>query len=472
MNIPEAAFRRSGHSSLDLGHCSAGGSESRAPDRCPLCGRPNDCQLCTSAAYKGPCWCERLSFPEELLARIPAEARNRACVCRDCVLAAWRTRPQPRPGPGDCYVDAATGFVVFTEQFHRRRGYCCGSGCRHCPWAEKEEGGMKNDEVNTAHAAVALTLAAALTASAATLTEDFATDPVTSGWQAHGNTNLFQWNAAEQRLDVTWDTANPHSFFALPLGRTLTADDDFSFSFGYALTDALGGVREGRPGAMPVAVGLVNLGRVTTENFLRGAGKAADTLEVNLFPEGFIPGFGAVDPTISLIVFDSAGKVDARFLFPIDLSLDFQGGDVRVSYLASERTFEWNHNYAGQSRLLPALKLPATFGDFAFDALAVIVWNEATSQFDSLLAHGSIDRVSVTLPDPPIGALRIVADSPATMEFASQVGWRYTLEATGDLVNWDVLGGAEAGTGGVLQLRDTRRAQFPQQFYRVRAERE
>jgi hypothetical protein len=28
-------------------------------------------------------------------------------------------------------------YVVFTEAYHRRRGYCCGSGCRHCPWREK-----------------------------------------------------------------------------------------------------------------------------------------------------------------------------------------------------------------------------------------------------------------------------------------------------------------------------------------------
>ncbi|HEX3987626.1 MAG TPA: DUF5522 domain-containing protein [Acidobacteriaceae bacterium] len=25
-------------------------------------------------------------------------------------------------------------YVVFTEAYHRRRGSCCGSGCRHCPW--------------------------------------------------------------------------------------------------------------------------------------------------------------------------------------------------------------------------------------------------------------------------------------------------------------------------------------------------
>ncbi len=26
------------------------------------------------------------------------------------------------------------GLMVFTEGFHLRRGSCCGSGCRHCPF--------------------------------------------------------------------------------------------------------------------------------------------------------------------------------------------------------------------------------------------------------------------------------------------------------------------------------------------------
>jgi len=32
-------------------------------------------------------------------------------------------------------------FIVFTEAYLRRRGYCCESGCRHCPWGyEPSEG--------------------------------------------------------------------------------------------------------------------------------------------------------------------------------------------------------------------------------------------------------------------------------------------------------------------------------------------
>jgi hypothetical protein len=32
------------------------------------------------------------------------------------------------------YVDPVTGYLVTTAAGHRARGWCCGSGCRHCPW--------------------------------------------------------------------------------------------------------------------------------------------------------------------------------------------------------------------------------------------------------------------------------------------------------------------------------------------------
>ena len=34
----------------------------------------------------------------------------------------------------DTYVDPVTGFVVFTAGYLARRGSCCDSGCRHCPY--------------------------------------------------------------------------------------------------------------------------------------------------------------------------------------------------------------------------------------------------------------------------------------------------------------------------------------------------
>lgn len=37
----------------------------------------------------------------------------------------------------DYYVE--NGCVVFTAAYHRRRGYCCGNQCRHCPYEGDEK---------------------------------------------------------------------------------------------------------------------------------------------------------------------------------------------------------------------------------------------------------------------------------------------------------------------------------------------
>jgi prepilin-type N-terminal cleavage/methylation domain-containing protein/prepilin-type processing-associated H-X9-DG protein len=62
------------------------------PSKCPLCGAANGCQLCSPAAYKGSCWCARVEIPGELLARVPENFRNRACICRNCVEKFRRER--------------------------------------------------------------------------------------------------------------------------------------------------------------------------------------------------------------------------------------------------------------------------------------------------------------------------------------------------------------------------------------------
>jgi hypothetical protein len=41
--------------------------------------------------------------------------------------------------PGDFYFDGS-GLIVFKAEYHLRRGYCCGSGCRHCPYPRKSYG--------------------------------------------------------------------------------------------------------------------------------------------------------------------------------------------------------------------------------------------------------------------------------------------------------------------------------------------
>lgn len=39
----------------------------------------------------------------------------------------------------DDFYLSAEGYIIFTEKYHLKRGYCCQSGCKHCPWKEKPE---------------------------------------------------------------------------------------------------------------------------------------------------------------------------------------------------------------------------------------------------------------------------------------------------------------------------------------------
>ena len=61
-----------------------------------------------------------------------------------------KSMPQPVPdkydetGPKqpDWYFE--NGLLVYTAAYHLKRGFCCGSGCRHCPYEPRHvEGNTK-----------------------------------------------------------------------------------------------------------------------------------------------------------------------------------------------------------------------------------------------------------------------------------------------------------------------------------------
>jgi len=41
---------------------------------------------------------------------------------------------------------AENGLIVFTRTYHLRRGYCCQSGCRHCPYGFKKDSGKESGQ--------------------------------------------------------------------------------------------------------------------------------------------------------------------------------------------------------------------------------------------------------------------------------------------------------------------------------------
>ncbi|MEN9943217.1 MAG: hypothetical protein RLZZ91_1218 [Bacteroidota bacterium] len=45
---------------------------------------------------------------------------------------------------GEDYYLSEEGYFIFTEEYHLKRGYCCLSGCKHCPYGyDKKTGKTK-----------------------------------------------------------------------------------------------------------------------------------------------------------------------------------------------------------------------------------------------------------------------------------------------------------------------------------------
>jgi hypothetical protein len=56
------------------------------------------------------------------------------------------TKQLPLVEGTDYYIEA--GRWVFTEEYHLRRGKCCGSGCRHCPYADSKPATREGPPIN------------------------------------------------------------------------------------------------------------------------------------------------------------------------------------------------------------------------------------------------------------------------------------------------------------------------------------
>ncbi len=44
-----------------------------------------------------------------------------------------------QPVKGEDYYIDPNGLYVFTEKYHLKRGYCCKSKCRHCPYGKPKK---------------------------------------------------------------------------------------------------------------------------------------------------------------------------------------------------------------------------------------------------------------------------------------------------------------------------------------------
>lgn len=303
------------------------------------------------------------------------------------------------------------------------------------------------------------------------LRDDFNQDPFggeISRWQIVGDARLFRWDPIAGNLAVTWDSSRGNSFCLLSLGHRVTSTEAFAFAWDLRLTTAGPRPASDRTNALQISVALVRQSRLPDGYPQRiSSGRAQDLVDFSFFPLADYGPFG----TAAYVAPAVFGGIHARYSFgnPYDLT-DGQPHRVRCHWDPATRRLYTE--IAGTAAVAPTdPPLPAE-DDFAVDALAVVVWNEGPTSHDSLLAEGTVDNIILTLPDPIThlaGPLMFEATT-RTVQFKSRVGYRYQLEASGDLAAWTVISVFVEGTDGDLTLSDYRKAFFVQQFYRLRAE--
>ncbi len=306
----------------------------------------------------------------------------------------------------------------------------------------------------------------------ATLTEDFSSNPFLNGWKVSGDANLFQWSASNQNLRVTWDSAQPNSYFYHPLDTVLARDNDFSLSFDLRLDDIGAGPDTNKLSSFPIAIGFINLDVATRTNFFRGTG--TDSPDLAEFAYFWDSGFGATSwPSL----------VDTNSDFNYNSSSDYAilaltPGDtyhIAMTYHAVSQTLVSTiTNQTTLSGVLLTQPLSTNFTDFRLGSVSINSYSEAGQDpqyAGSVLAHGVVDNLVATFSSPPLQPLaQVFTQGTWKIQFSGATNWIYTLQRTADLHNWAAASSPTPGTGAAIFLSDTN-APNSAAFYRIRAAR-
>jgi len=312
----------------------------------------------------------------------------------------------------------------------------------------------------------------AVSCGAATLQEDFSSNPADRGWLAFGQTNLFSWNATNQNLEVTWDSSQANSYYYHPLRTVLGKGDNFGLEFDLRLLDISTNTRSG---PFEIAIGFLNFAEATAATFQRGSGVSPangprDLVELDYFPAGYYAGFGDVAPSLS----PTAVSADNGFASGFDL-IELTTNDlfhVSLTYSSSNQTLHTMITRNGAPfGPIDDVSLGTNFGDFRVDTVSINSYSDSGDDYDSVLAHGVVDNLVVTTPSSPVDQVAGQwSGGRWQVLVSSQPNWLYTLERTTDFVSWQALPGSVAGSGTALVLMDTN-APATAAFYRVRADR-
>jgi hypothetical protein len=331
---------------------------------------------------------------------------------------------------------------------------------------------------------IAAAVIAAPASFAKTVNQNFAADPLQNGWQEFGNTNLFHWNSINQNLEVTWDSRQNNSFFYIPLGTSLTRNDDFTIDFDLLINDIVSGIEPGKTGGLEIGFGFFNFATATNTSYMRGSfGSAPNLVELDYFPKGSFE-FGGqtfeiaatTTPTfISTNSFDYAPTIFAPYIMELPTNRVVH---IEMNFTSSNQTLVTLLTTNGATFFQPpdvVLTDTNTSGftasdDYRVDAFSINSYSSAGDDFDSVFGHGIVDNVVISYPLPIENFSGSFSNSFWQASFSSRSNWLYTLERTTEFSSWIAVSPSAPGNGAVLVLQDSSR--LPQNaFYRVRAAR-
>lgn len=296
-----------------------------------------------------------------------------------------------------------------------------------------------------------------LSAAHATLVQEkFAANPALAGWQILGDTNLFQWNATNQNLTVTWDSSRTNSCFYHPLAATFTKADGFCVQFDLNLTDSVA------TGYFELAIGLCKFADVSSPTFSRANFASPNLAEFNYFPDG--P--ASYGPSMDATLIDANNNL----FFAYDDSRPLANGvtyRVVLIHRAGESTLSGTIYTNGQ--VFTSLPDFRNYGadNFQLDTLTISSYTTTDDTYgDALLAHGTVDNLAFASP-LPVDKLGTIA--AGGIQFRSDPNWLYTLEQSANFKTWSPAAPVVMGNGTNLVLQATN-LPADNSFYRVRAD--
>jgi hypothetical protein len=292
---------------------------------------------------------------------------------------------------------------------------------------------------------------------AGTIVENFTSAPANNGWKIFGDTNFFRWDSTNNNLAVTWDTSQTNSYFYRSLGTILAIEDDFSLEFDLNLTDAVAGGFSSQ-----LALGFLNLADATSPAFQRTLGTSPNVAEFDYFPASMIA--ASVDATL---IDRSNNFYFAYNTVPLDPGILYH---VRIAHEAGALGLSGEIFTNGILYTSLTNAFPGNTEDFRLDTIAVSSY-QGDGFGDTVLAHGTLNNLVVTVPPPPAQNLTgAFSNAVWQVQFASRTNWLFTLERSPNLFGWTNVSPTTPGVAGTLILQDTN-APADKAFYRVRAER-